>query len=248
LIVELLDFPEEPLGDGLADLERGEDSQRLVLKDLLRIEALAPFCAGAAVVDVAKRLGGTLRRASTVSPGSSAAALAGFHAEFPTVTYRYSRLIACVVGARKSPGEPGPSEARSCFEGYFVEGAGVEAVSASVFVAVLFVAPLFFVTFLCFFFVVFVPVEVGTSVVVEDLSIVAPVAGFVVVEGPVCVVVVACWAKATPNDRREAATRAEMVFFILFSNPLFLWPVRGLPAMRSAQPRCQRATDVVPKP
>src|ERR1035441_10006018 len=163
-------------------------------------------------------------------------------------TYRYSRLIACVVGARKSPGEPGPSEARSCFEGYFVEGAGVEAVSASVFVAVLFVAPLFFVTFLCFFFVVFVPVEVGASVVVEDLSIVAPVAGFVVVEGPVCVVVVACWAKATPNDRREAATRAEMVFFILFSNPLFLWPVRGLPAMQSAQPRCQRATDVVPKP
>jgi hypothetical protein len=129
-----------------------------------------------------------------------------------------------------------------------VEGAGVEAVSASVFVAVLFVAPLFFVTFLCFFFVVFVPVEVGASVVVEDLSIVAPVAGFVVVDGPVCVVVVACWAKATPNDRREAATRAEMVFFILFSNPLFLWPVRGLPAMRSAQPRCQRATDVVPKP
>ena len=127
-------------------------------------------------------------------------------------------------------------------------GTGVEAVSAALFVVVLFVAPLFFVTFLCFFFVVFVPVEVGTSVVVEDLSIVAPVAGFVVVEGPVCVVVVACWAKATPNDRREAATRAEMVFFILFSNPLFLWPVRGLPAMQSAQPRCQRATDVVPKP
>ena len=127
-------------------------------------------------------------------------------------------------------------------------GTGVEAVSAALFVVVLFVAPLFFVTFLCFFFVVFVPVEVGTSVVVEDLSIVAPVAGFVVVEGPVCVVVVACWAKATPNDRREAATRAEMVFFILFSNPLFLWPVRGLPAMQSAQLRCQRATDVVPKP
>ena len=129
-----------------------------------------------------------------------------------------------------------------------MEGTGVEAVSASVFVVVLFVAPLFFVTFLCFFFVVFVPVEVGASVVVEDLSIVAPVAGFVVVEGPVCVVVVACWAKATPNDRREAATRAEMVFFILFSNPLFLWPVRGLPTMLSAQPRCQCATDVVPKP
>ena len=111
-------------------------------------------------------------------------------------------------------------------------GTGVEAVSASVFVAVLFVAPLFFVTFLCFFFVVFVPVEVGTSVVVEDLSIVAPVAGFVLVEGPVCVVVVACWAKATPNDRREAATRAEMVFFILFSNPLFLWPCRSTYTVR----------------
>jgi hypothetical protein len=119
-----------------------------------------------------------------------------------------------------------------------VAGTGVEAVSAALFVVVLFVAPLFFVTFLCFFFVVFVPVEVGTSVVVEDLSIVAPVAGFVVVDGPVCVVVVACWAKATPNDRREAATRAEMVFFILFSNPLFLWPVRGLPTSQSAQSRC----------
>jgi hypothetical protein len=102
-----------------------------------------------------------------------------------------------------------------------VEGAGVEAVSAAVFVVVLFVAPLCFVTFLCFFFVVCVPVEVGTSVVVEDLSIVAPVAGFVVVEGPVCVVVVACWAKATPNDRREAATRAEMVFFIFSPIPCF---------------------------
>ena len=117
-------------------------------------------------------------------------------------------------------------------------GTGVEAVSASVFVLVLFVAPLFFVTFLCAFFVVFVPVEVGASVVVEDLSIVAPVAGFVVVEGLVCVVVVACWAKATPNDRRATATRAEMVFFIFFSNPLFLWPVRGLPTRQSAQPRC----------
>jgi hypothetical protein len=119
-----------------------------------------------------------------------------------------------------------------------VAGTGVEAVSASLFVVVLFVAPLFFATFLCVFFVVFVPVEVGTSVVVEDFSIVAPVAGFVVVVGPVCVVVVACWAKATPNDRREAATRAEMVFFILFSNPLFLWPVRGLPTRQSAQLHC----------
>jgi hypothetical protein len=119
-----------------------------------------------------------------------------------------------------------------------VAGTGVEAVSAAVFVVVLFVAPLFFVTFLCVFFVVFVPVEVGASVVVEDFWIVAPVAGFVVVVGPVCVVVVACWAKATPNDRRATATRAEMVFFIFFSNPLFLWPVRGLPTRQSAQPRC----------
>jgi hypothetical protein len=71
-----------------------------------------------------------------------------------------------------------------------VAGTGVEAVSAAVFVVVLFVAPLFFVTFLCVFFVVFVPVEVGASVVVEDFWIVAPVAGFVVVVGPVCVVVV----------------------------------------------------------
>ena len=117
-------------------------------------------------------------------------------------------------------------------------GTGVEAVSASVFVLMLFVAPLFFVTFLCVFFVVFVPVEVGATVVFEDFSIVAPVTGFVVVVGPVCVVVVACWAKATPNDRRATATRAEMVFFIFFSNPLFLWPVRGLPTRQSAQPRC----------
>jgi hypothetical protein len=124
---------------------------------------------------------------------------------------------------------------------------GVEAVSASVFVVVLFVSPLFFVTFLCFFFVVFVPVEVGTSVIVEDLSIVAPVAGFVVVEGPVCVVVVACWAKATPNDRREAATRAEMVFFILFSNPPVSVagsgpadkPVREIPLPRARLTSCQ---------
>jgi hypothetical protein len=29
-----------------------------------------------------------------------------------------------------------------------------------------------------------------------------------------------------------------MVFFIFFSNPLFLWPVRGLPTRQSAQPRC----------
>jgi len=117
-------------------------------------------------------------------------------------------------------------------------GTGVEAVSASVFVLVLLVAPLFFVTFLCVFFVVFVPVEVGATVVFEDFSIVAPVTGFVLVVGSVCVVVVACWAKATPNDRRAIATRAEMVFFIFFSNPLFLWPVRGLPTRQSAQPRC----------
>src|SRR5450756_1965928 len=125
-----------------------------------------------------------------------------------------------MIGARKSPGGPGPSEARSYFEGYFVAGVGagtgVEALSASVFVLMLFVAPVFFVTFLCVFFVVFVPVEVGAPVVFEDFSIVAPVTGFVVVVGPVCVVVVACWAKATPNDRRATATRAEMVFFILF--------------------------------
>ena len=106
-------------------------------------------------------------------------------------------------------------------------GTGVEAVSASLFVVVLFVAPLFFVTFLCFFFVVCVPVEVGATVVFSDFSVVAPVTGFVVVFGPVCVVVVC--ANATPNDKRATATRAEMVFFILFSNPLFLWPVRGLP-------------------
>src|ERR1019366_7559119 len=95
--------------------------------------------------------------------------------------------------------------------------------------------------FLCAFFVVFVPVEVGASVVVEDFSIVAPVAGVVVLLGLVCAVVVACWAKATPNDRRATATRAEMVFFIFFSNPLFLWPVRGLPTRQSAQPRCHGA-------
>jgi hypothetical protein len=52
LIVELLDFPEEPLGDGLADLERGEEAQRLALEELLRIETLAAFCPSAAVVDV----------------------------------------------------------------------------------------------------------------------------------------------------------------------------------------------------
>jgi hypothetical protein len=124
-------------------------------------------------------------------------------------------------GQEKAPEKRGLLKFEACFEGYFVEGAGVEAVSAAVFVVVLFVSPLCFVTFLCFFFVVCVPVEVGTSVVVEDLSIVAPVAGFVVVEGPVCVVVVACWAKATPNDRREAATRAEMVFFIFSPIPCF---------------------------
>ena len=88
-------------------------------------------------------------------------------------------------------------------------------VVASVFVLSLFVAPLFFVTFLCVFFVVFVPVEVGASVVVEDFSIVAPVAGFVLVVGSVCVVVVACWAKATPSDRTATATRAERVFLSL---------------------------------
>ena len=117
-------------------------------------------------------------------------------------------------------------------------GTEVEAVSASLFVVVLFVAPLFFVTFLCVFFVVFVPVEVGASVVFEDLSIVAPVTGFVVVVGPVCVVVVACWAKATPVDRSATAATAEMVFLMFFSNPLFLWPVRGLPTRQSAQIRC----------
>jgi hypothetical protein len=123
-------------------------------------------------------------------------------------------------------------------EAYLVAGTGVEAVSASLFVVVLFVAPLFFMTFLCVFFVVFVPVEVGASVVFDDFSIVAPVTGFVVVVGPVVVVVVACWAKATPADRSATATRAEMVFFMFFSNPLFLWPVRGLPTRQSAQIRC----------
>jgi hypothetical protein len=127
-----------------------------------------------------------------------------------------------------------------------VAGAGDVAVAASVFVVSVLVAPLFFVTFFFVFFVVFAPVAVLAVELCSDFSVVAPVTGFVVVFGPVCVVVVACWAKATPNDRRATATRAEMVFFIFFSNPLFLWPVRGLPAMQSAQPRCQRATDIVP--
>jgi hypothetical protein len=73
-----------------------------------------------------------------------------------------------------------------------VAGAGDEAVAASVFVVSVFVAPLFFVTFLCVFFVDFVPVAVLASVLFADVSVVAPVMGFVVVLGPDCVVVVAC--------------------------------------------------------
>jgi hypothetical protein len=108
-----------------------------------------------------------------------------------------------------------------------VEGAGDEAVAAWVFVVSVLVAPLFLVTFFFVFFVVFAPVAVLAVELCSDFSVVAPVTGFVAVFGPVCVVVVC--ANATPNDKRATATRAEMVFFILFSNPLFLWPVRGLP-------------------
>src|SRR5664279_2857964 len=114
---------------------------------------------------------------------------------------------------KKRPGtRPGRRSSKLFFGAYFVAaGAGVEAVVASVFVVSLLVAPLFFVTFLCvtFFFVV----------LAGDL-------------------VFASCAKATPSDRMATATRAERVFFIFFSNPLFLWPVRGLPTKQSAQPRC----------
>jgi hypothetical protein len=131
-------------------------------------------------------------------------------------------------------------------ETYFVAGgigvgAGVAAVVASVFVVSLFTAPVFFVTFLCVFFTVFLLVGDVVVDVVEAFSVVAPVMGFVVVLGPVCVVVVASWAKATPNDRRATATRAERVFFIFFSIPLFLWPVRGLPTGSLAATALPRA-------
>jgi hypothetical protein len=110
--------------------------------------------------------------------------------------------------------------------GAFGAGVGVEAVVASVFV-VSFAAPLFFVVFLCDFFLVFAPVEEAVEDTVEVFSVVAPVTGFVVVEVLVSVVFFASSAKATPSDRRETATRAERIFFIFFSIPLFLWPVRG---------------------
>src|ERR1035437_7023876 len=160
-----------------------------------------------------------------------------------------ARLGRRASGPSGSPSEPqrknararGPGvEARSLIFGtYFVAavGAGATTVDASVFVVSLFVAPPFFVTFLVVFFTFFLLVGAFVSVVVAVFSVVLPVIGFVVVVALVVWVFASC-AKATPSDRTATATRAERVFFILFSSPLFLWPARGLPTKHLAQPRC----------
>ena len=79
--------------------------------------------------------------------------------------------------------------------------------------------------FLLFFFVV-VAVEAVEAVVAvaagAALAAGAAVAALAAVAG-------LSSAKATPNERRATVTRAERVFFIFFSIPLFLWPVRGRP-------------------
>src|ERR1039458_8223880 len=141
---------------------------------------------------------------------------------------------------KKRPGtRPGRRSSKLFFWAYFVAGAfgvgaGDVAGAASVVFVVSFVGP----PFLCDFFLVFAPVEEAVEASVEDFSVVAPVTGFVIVLASALVVVLVSSAKATPSDRRATATRAGRVFFIFFSIPLFLWPVRGLPTGFSAQPLC----------
>src|ERR1035437_1633675 len=171
-----------------------------------------------------------------------------------------ARLVRRASGPSGYPSEPqrknararGPGvEARSLIFGtYFVAavGAGAATVDASVFVVSLFVAPPFFVTFLVdFFFVVFLPVGALVSVVVEAFSVVLPVITLVVVLASVFVVVFASSAKATPSDRTATATRAERVFFIFFSSPLFLWPARGSPTRPDSATLLPRARQTVPE-
>ena len=124
----------------------------------------------------------------------------------------------------KRPGHDSGVHFEAVFWAYFV--AGVVAVVASVFVVSLFAAPLFFVVFLRDFSRLLSGWGSGRGLV-EDFSVGAR-AGFVVVYASVFV-----WFSLRPRKQRPETgrrqQRAERVFFIFFSIPLFLWPAWGLP-------------------